>query len=465
MGDKLKRAFFGLIILASLGATAFFAFAIQFVRAERAYREELANLGKAPVREVPPGQQNAGELYLAAAKLIPPELRKSGGKVRLAIEEPWSDPDGTLARWLDESAPALVSARKAATLAFCDFLPGDVKRLNLTTSAGTEATPLYALGLALLLDARRREAAADPQAALEDVLAALAISRRLHEQKTPLVTYSLLANIIQDAAFAPAASLLGNPATPPTLYVQLRDALVSSPLAAPALARAFALERPLFEEANSLYIRRLLWFFPKGAIESLVEDCARAERAFAALLTASAERNDPSGIDQRQKELRARFSQGARKPLEALGLCMQRRKEFGDCFLATATDFLDYGGVVHWAHLADAKQQVLFAAAGVRLRELQLGVPPSSLRELVPEHLPRAPYDPFDSGKELRYNADGKGWIVYSLGPDRHDGHGTELPPPQERDDWRSPAKGDVILAALRWIPPKAPRKTSRRAG
>jgi hypothetical protein len=35
----------------------------------------------------------------------------------------------------------------------------------------------------------------------------------------------------------------------------------------------------------------------------------------------------------------------------------------------------------------------------------------------VPAYLPEAPHDPFD-GKPLRLKADGKGVIVYSVGPD-----------------------------------------------
>lgn len=49
---------------------------------------------------------------------------------------------------------------------------------------------------------------------------------------------------------------------------------------------------------------------------------------------------------------------------------------------------------------------------------------PESLPELVPEHLPAIPVDPF-SGQPFIYRTMNDGYLLYSVGPDRQDNGGT----------------------------------------
>jgi hypothetical protein len=58
---------------------------------------------------------------------------------------------------------------------------------------------------------------------------------------------------------------------------------------------------------------------------------------------------------------------------------------------------------------------------------LARGKLPERLTELVPQFLPDVPIDPFD-GKPLRYHHLAKGYVIYSIGIDGHDGGGKEKP-------------------------------------
>jgi hypothetical protein len=59
---------------------------------------------------------------------------------------------------------------------------------------------------------------------------------------------------------------------------------------------------------------------------------------------------------------------------------------------------------------------------------LARGALPSSLGDLVPAYLDIVPEDPF-TGQPLRYEKLGRGFVVYSVGPDGRDDGGWEEPP------------------------------------
>ncbi|MBI5200940.1 MAG: hypothetical protein HY925_05085 [Elusimicrobia bacterium] len=455
-----KGMWIGLALAAFVGQ--FFACGIAMMRAERRWQADVREIGKAPVREVPPGQTNAADLYLAAVKELPKEYPAGNPQLREAALAAWSDPDSSLAKQLDGLSGALENARKAGSMPFCDFLPADVKRLNAGMDF-PQVGGLRTLGLFLALDARRNVASGRHAEALDDVVAGLMLARRLQEQKTPLIVYSLVAALMLDDAYPTAAALLSDPSVPPAVYVGLRDELLHATPSVATAVRAVTFDQGLLEDANALYVERLLWWLPSSSRRNLVEDYRKACRALTTLFATAAERNAPELYEARRAELTAKYPETKSRRAESLGNCLKSRSDFGDCWLMRAgPGALDLAGIIARAQFVDARMQLLFAASGVRLRELQAAAPPASLEELVPEHLPRAAYDPFDGGKPLRIVSDGEGWSVYSLGIDRKDDQGKADAAAAFDADWRKPSSGDVALAAKRWVPPKAPRRPRR---
>ncbi len=55
---------------------------------------------------------------------------------------------------------------------------------------------------------------------------------------------------------------------------------------------------------------------------------------------------------------------------------------------------------------------------------------PETLEMLEPEFLADIREDPFD-GEPLRYRRLAKGYVLYSVGGDREDNHGKEMPEPK----------------------------------
>ncbi len=76
------------------------------------------------------------------------------------------------------------------------------------------------------------------------------------------------------------------------------------------------------------------------------------------------------------------------------------------------------------------------ALAVERFRLGRSGALPNKLSDLVPEYLPVVAIDPYDA-QPLRYKKLPHGYVVYSIGPDRHDDGGAE-PPPADKTSTRS---------------------------
>jgi hypothetical protein len=76
------------------------------------------------------------------------------------------------------------------------------------------------------------------------------------------------------------------------------------------------------------------------------------------------------------------------------------------------------------------------AIAIERYRLANGGALPETLELLAPEFLPSILHDPFD-GQPLRYRQLDKGYIVYSLGPDKEDNEGDLEPDESQPKDER----------------------------
>ncbi len=73
------------------------------------------------------------------------------------------------------------------------------------------------------------------------------------------------------------------------------------------------------------------------------------------------------------------------------------------------------------------RRPALTAIAVERYRLGHQGTLPASLAQLVPEFIKAVPADPFD-GQPIRYIRQPKGYVIYSLGPNRKDDGGKERP-------------------------------------
>ena len=82
----------------------------------------------------------------------------------------------------------------------------------------------------------------------------------------------------------------------------------------------------------------------------------------------------------------------------------------------------------------EARRRCAVLAIGIeRYPLLHGGKLPATLEEMTRTDTPAVQVDPFD-GKSLRYRALPKGYVVYSVGPDRQDQQGATVAPKGQPD-------------------------------
>jgi hypothetical protein len=91
---------------------------------------------------------------------------------------------------------------------------------------------------------------------------------------------------------------------------------------------------------------------------------------------------------------------------------------------------------------SDTRLRLAIVTLALRRYHLERGNYPDSLSPLVPEYLAEVPLDPY-SGQSIRYQLEpSKGYVLYSVGPDRVDDGGKPFP---ERSDWTK-VRGDMLV-------------------
>lgn len=95
------------------------------------------------------------------------------------------------------------------------------------------------------------------------------------------------------------------------------------------------------------------------------------------------------------------------------------------------------------AHCLASLRFAQTAVALERYRDTHHNLYAQFLSDLTPAYLARVPDDPFD-GKPLRYRKAGKGYILYSIGPDLKDDHGAR----KERLGLNQ--KGDLVFMIVK---------------
>ena len=83
-------------------------------------------------------------------------------------------------------------------------------------------------------------------------------------------------------------------------------------------------------------------------------------------------------------------------------------------------------------------------AISIKLFQLDNNKLPQSLDELVPKYLSKIPDDPFNNLAPLQYKKTEKGYMLYSLGPDRIDQSGQVL---YDSSPGAKDTSGDIVFS------------------
>jgi hypothetical protein len=103
-------------------------------------------------------------------------------------------------------------------------------------------------------------------------------------------------------------------------------------------------------------------------------------------------------------------------------------------FTVSMLPSLDRAVEIHYRQLA--MQRMTAVRLAMRLAELDLGRPVTDLNELVPGYLSAIPADPFAQDAPLQLGRWGDKDVIYSVGPDGHDGGGQWAADPNLGREW-----------------------------
>ncbi len=103
----------------------------------------------------------------------------------------------------------------------------------------------------------------------------------------------------------------------------------------------------------------------------------------------------------------------------------------------SGTLFSSYANIWARENNGIAQHRIALTALAVERYRNDNGKFPETLDEMVSEHFPEVPEDPFN-GAELQYRRTDKGYVIYSVGPDCEDNGGLELADKKQSEDGKS---------------------------
>ena len=409
------------------------------------------------------GQENAAGLYRHAADKLARINDKDRGRASTAIFYGFTDEDGSLAAMLERQAEALDYFRKAAAVPHCNFAALSMKE---KTSASALPFPdeLTTLPLLTLVEARAFQAQGRLDLALDRLLAVVSAADHLGQQANFILAAALYRKELIDRLYTPAADLLAGRKLQEEdcrlLLRKLDSALIRTRPFGDALRERAELTlagaEPLVKEYAAI--------FREPAAGTIVKDYLALQDGVLESLSAAAAHNAPGKYTEFMAGLTAETADihklyFGKKP--SLTDCVWHPAKLPACCLAfRMSDFPDLAPIVGPYFVSEIKLKLLATAAAIRVYEFRYGRPPGSLNDLAPEYLTGLPLDTFASDV-LKYSVKQDGaWLLYSVGPDRHDDNGA-MECKDEEWDGAAGLPGDLVFRSS--APEKKPASKAKK--
>lgn len=393
---------------------------------------------------------------------------------------------------LNENEDALNLFRQAAEESSDGYLFAP-KHEKLSESTGAlnlvEHIKLFKL---LLLDAKLKVARKRTGAAEKDLLAAVGFLGQLSKQKSGAMIASMVGQFCLQKAFPLLADSLRGAASASylrELSVRLagvernQDSMQTAFLEMGAGGKAIFRER-LTPEAFAIELAKLP-LLRRLAAQKL-EDAAFFSTIYA-MLDASVDEETQARIEafrtnapehlvafegKRMQDLHSRMQERAKQSewskskygLDGGASLKQTLLES----VVDATLFVArpaYDKLVPRYHLHLCRLNVLRAGLAVKLYQCDhKGLPPNDISQVVPDYLASIPRDSFNGFRPLSYARTGKRFLVYSLGPDGKDDHGSAALDGEAYMNDPVRNAGDIVFADELLAPDKGEKWTRKKA-
>lgn len=395
------------------------------------------------------GETNAATIYKKATSLMTPLPNDFWRKAAPVIDRGWDGEHEELKQLLIKNQEAVDEFKKATQLADCQFAPGPVTKKYADTEMPQHGKEV-SIARMVLLQARAYEKEQKPDLALEDYLSVLRFAHHLDSQKDFILLSKLIAVNVRKLVYLPLVQYVQGERLDAQHGQSLLEALVSWHSQDVGLERAFE----EVQEAMRNTMRRSLedkgwakregWAnesFYQAVLSEFDNESDKLQDELSGYVRTALRENRWDEYDAQINRLRDE----APAIISPDGLLTLSREEppARVARKLAARIVQQHSKVATRYYASVAELDTLLAAIAIRLYELKQGRVPDTLQELVPTYLSALPEDPFNGFKPLAYEKKEHGWVVYSLGPDRVDNHGTTAFQEDEPDK-----SGDIVLSS-----------------
>ena len=378
-----------------------------------------------------PADQNAATLYVQAFQ----QMELLGDKVKKAVGDLASGPGPLTPEQLDEARGLLEQGKEALRLLRegterlqCRFAvdysvrPYDIQLGHLAKVAAGERL--------LALSVRVNLAEGKPEAAAEDCARMLALARSVHDEP---ILISTLVEIASTALSLKQLSAMMDTADVPADTLRKASAILGNIEDREQLARALRAERCMGLAMGGLATLDM------GYLSELPPKLRPSFRGrvlgflFKPLILHDGLYYLDLMDSQIELAKQGSWEGKARQAgLKAVEETLSKDRWRSPFFLALVIPALSRSQAVFEHGIA--RKGCAKLAIALRLYRMKNQAYPERLSQLTPEFIDKLPVDPF-SGKDFVYRTEGKGFIVYSVGPNGVDDGGVEDPKNHDAGD------------------------------
>ena len=384
--------------------------------------------------------ENAAPLYRQASAEVVPIPEQLAPAAREVFIGGWQGEQKELEALLMKHKDAITKFKEASQLEACQFVVEAPPTID-ANSKFPDYMKEGALVKYVILDGKWQESKGEWGGAIEDYLAVLRFAGHVGQQQHFILFHRLMESYFLRAFALPSLEQVINRDEVGTKDLRtLLDALLLLQQQAPNFEAMLEEEEAIAR--NNLHLLEAETA-AKGVLHGLLfrqmyEDACTIQGELHEPLLGALQANNLATYEKRLSEIVKR---------ETHPLTRIRRLLQGKCCPAPVSWFelpSRYTKAITYFYLTESELRCLIAATALNLYAREHGGAPETLESLVPMYLSVLPEDPFNDFKPLKYERKEKGWVVYSIGPDRADNHGTE------RYNENGPSKtGDIVVAVF----------------
>lgn len=393
---------------------------------------------------------NAAILYnesIASLKGIPNNFLKISKDV---VDKGWSEEYSDLKEILKQNKDSIEKFKMAAKIRYCDFTLGKTIKRTAVSPFSIPANIFTPLRL-VLVEARLYEKENKWSLVLADYIDILKFEGQLNQQSSSILMSKMYGSIVKNLVYIPLVQFINRKDISIQDCQVLLDQLISLKNKNSGLENVSEEEKEIAKNTIRLAGEeaKKKGQYDENLYQRFYQEFDKLADEYFGYLSISSKENKPEKFRERLEQLDAELEKET-KPLAlakgALGGKIGLSKGIDSPYAKQMVllTMSGYTNTITKYYVQLTKLNLLITASAIKLYQLKNGKLPENLQELMPGCLTKSPDDPFDNFNPLRYKIVDKGWIVYSLGPDKEDDDAA-----LEYTETKANARGDIIFSSF----------------